>query len=142
MNAAEKPKPTNSNLTPNLQKALKDLKNLERDKGIIMRPYDKGTGFVLRYKEDYKKEMEKELSGGTFGKIVNAESAKENCIKRIKGWVKQWRETEPLLTNKVCNWITPTIRTQSKKLAQNCTLQMLLKFELLYMKISSNLYRT
>lgn len=112
LKSTESGQQSSSNLSTQHQKALKDLKNLEKDHGIIIRPYDKGTGFVLRHKADYKAEMEKELGGDVFVKIENKEAAIENCVKRVKGWIKKWREEEPLLTGKVCNWLTPTIKSK------------------------------
>ena len=47
------------------------------------------------------------LAEGLLVKIENKEAAIENCVKRVKGWIKKWREEESLLTGKVCNWLTP-----------------------------------
>ena len=88
LKSCESGQQSSSNISTNHQKALKDLKNLEKDHEIIIRPYDKGTGFVLRNKADYKAEMEKELSGGVFAKIQNKQTAIDNCVKRVKGWIE------------------------------------------------------
>ena len=100
----EIPKKIQQNLTDDQQKALKDLKNLEKDHNIIIRPYDKGVGLVLKDKDTYRTDVEQDLNSDTFETISDDQGAINKCVNNIKEWVQKWRDKEELLTKKVCDW--------------------------------------
>ena len=106
------PKNIQKNLTDDQQKALKDLKNLEKDYNIIIRPYDKGVRLVLKDRDSYRTDVEKDLNSDTFETIPEDQGTINRCVNAIKEWVNKWRDKEELLTKKVCDWILPDIKNK------------------------------
>ena len=77
------------NLSPSEQMALKDLLN----DSIIIRPADKGSSIVILDKEDYIKQVEKDLADNTTYKLSDEPlTAKINkkVTKQVKSMLKKW----------------------------------------------------
>ena len=109
-------KKVGTNLSKEHQKALKDLRNLE---DIIIRPYDKGQGFFLDYKENYRQRVLKELESDLYERVDDKEAITQEVTQGIKDWAEKWIEQEKFLTKKLINWIIPSPNTQPGKIYLN-----------------------
>ena len=90
------------NLTKEEREALQDMRQW-KDK--IIRPYDKGTGFVIDYTESYKNRVKAELSNPLIYSIVeNVDDAILQINNRIKAWIDKYPlEMSPQLHEWVIN---------------------------------------
>ena len=95
-----------SNLTQDQQKALGEMKFWDRDKNIIIRPYDKGHGFFIEYKSSYKARILEELNSDLYVYIIDKASMFTEVLDAIKVWICNW-QNESLLTPTLQEWITP-----------------------------------
>ena len=99
-------KKVHDNIHPDHRKTLNRMKHWDKDKGIILRPQDKGDGIVIDTKANYKERVLKELSTDTY-KLVEDKSKMSIEVKEaVTKWADKWAD-EPLLTEKVLEWIIP-----------------------------------
>ena len=100
------------NLEPEARKALKELRNLYKDKDIVIRPFDKGVGFFLMKKEEYIERTLQALSDQETYEIVDKTTAAEKTITEVKQWTTQYKK-EKGMTEKIVKWVTPEIDEQN-----------------------------
>ena len=89
-----------NSLGDNLSKEERDaLQDIRQWKDKIVRPYDKGTGFVIDYTESYKSRVKAELSNPLIYSVVeNTEDAISQINNRIKDWIDKYpQEMSPEL---------------------------------------------
>ena len=74
---------------------------MERWRDVIIRPYDKGIGFVVDSTENYKERVFKEiLDPHTYTLIENPKEAITSILARIMDWMEQYpEEFTPALKN-------------------------------------------
>ena len=77
------------NLTAEERTALKEMKQW---KDVIIRPYDKGIGFVVDDVKGYKERVLKEITNPTTYTVVQNP---ENAISEIHQRIKDWMERHP-----------------------------------------------
>ena len=99
------------NLTTEARTALKELRNLHKDKDIVIRPFGKGVGFFLITKEDYIQRTLQALSDTETYEVVDKREAAEKTITEIQQWTTQY-EKEEGMTEKIKTWVTPDIDKQ------------------------------
>ena len=98
-----------SNLDKETMAAINEMKQWE---DTVIRPFDKGSGFVVLSKEEYIKKVYKELNdASTFEKILNIDEAIQNCKNDITLWLEKYLD-EAGMTNKITKWVYPS---------ENCT---------------------
>ena len=100
------------NLPPEGRKALNELKNLYKNKDIVIRPFDKGVGFFLLNKEEYIQRTLQALSDTETYEIVDKKTAAEKATAEVKQWTAQY-ENEAGMTDKIIDWVTPDIEAQN-----------------------------
>ena len=101
------------NLNKDCRQALNQLKNLYDEKDIIIRPFDKGTGFFLLQREDYIQRTLAHLSDSSKYEIVL--DPKKEALK-IQNDIQAWTVTfaqEIGMTSKVIDNIIPDIEKQT-----------------------------
>ena len=106
------------NMHPDHRKALNEMKSWEKEKGIIMRPYDKGDGIFIDTKERYNDRMLNELNSDTYENVENQNVMENNVIKLITEWTERWEHIE-ILTPKLKSWIVPSKFKKPGKLYMN-----------------------
>ena len=99
------------NLEPEARNALKELINLYQDKNIVIRPFDKGVGFFLIYKQDYIDRTILLLSDTTTYEVVEQVDAANKTIAEITEWANKFKK-EKGMTNKIIEWVIPDINKQ------------------------------
>ena len=99
------------NIHPDHRKALNEMKQWDKEKGIIVRPYDKGDGIFIDEKESYRTRILQELDSPTYEQIQDKNVMEETVIKLITQWTIKWDVLE-VMTPKLKAWIIPT---ESKK---------------------------
>ena len=100
------------NIAPGARKALNDLNKLYKEKDIIIRPFDKGTGFFILNKEDYIERTLRLLSNTETYEIVNEETAATKAITEVEKWTKVFKK-EKGVTENIVKCITPNIEVQN-----------------------------
>ena len=100
------PKNVYSNLTPDQNSALREMRCWETDYGIIFRPYDKGEGMFLDYVDSYESRVLAQLNSTNYVMITNKSDLRNTIIAVISNWCDRW-SSEPLLTAKIMEWVTP-----------------------------------
>ena len=100
------------NITNDCRKALNMLKNLYENEDIIIRPFDKGTGFFLLYREEYISRTLEHLSDTTKYKVVsNPKDAAIKIIEDITNWTQMFSDQKGMTTS-VINNVIPTLDEQ------------------------------
>ena len=94
------------NLTQELRNALREMKFWDKDHDVIIRPYDKGQGYFIDYKNAYKARIITELNSGLYTQIDNKSLILTEVTMAIEAWCSKW-ENEKLLTPTLCQWLTP-----------------------------------
>ena len=107
-----------SNLTGEQNKALKEMCFWESDLNIVFRPYDKGEGVFIDYKDNYKVRVLTELNSDNYEKILDNTSMRCTVYDAIKNWCDRW-SSEPLLTPKILEWVTPDVTKKPGKFYLN-----------------------
>ena len=95
------------NLTKEERNALIDMKSW---KDIEIRPFDKGKGFVLDYKSNYKKRMLEELNNTKIYEKISKEEQPhivKNINDTIQTWTMDWFE-KGQLSQKMATWLVNT----------------------------------
>ena len=88
------------NLTKDERKALREMKNW---KTTIIRPYDKGVGFIIDDLENYKARIIKEISNpAIYSKVTDVAGAIPAINNRIQDWIERFREE---LSPKLQTWM-------------------------------------
>ena len=100
------------NLPQEARKALKELKNLHKNKDIIIRPFDKGVGFFLIKKEEYIQRTLQALSDTETYETVDLKEAAEKTTEEVKQWTIQY-QNEKGMTEKITKWVTPDVESQN-----------------------------
>lgn len=95
-----------SNISSELQSALREMKFWEKDQNIIIRPYDKGQGYFIDYKLNYRERIVKELQSDLYEMIIEQSTMYIEVVDIISSWCCKW-ENEHRLTPTLCQWITP-----------------------------------
>jgi hypothetical protein len=111
-----RPRKVISNLSKEQRQALKELRNLE---GTIIRPYDKGQGFFLDYKDNYQERVLKELDSDLYEKVEDKEAMRDKVTSEIREWTQKWQPQEKFLTDKLMSWIIPSQDNQPGKIYLN-----------------------
>ena len=107
-----------SNLLPDHLKALEDMKQWENKHNIIFRPYDKGDGIVIDYKDSYKARVLKELNTDTYKEISNEKEMHTTITQKITEWANKW-EGEKYMTKKLIQWIIPNEKNKPGRIYLN-----------------------
>ena len=98
------PKSIGDNLTTTERKALNEMKKWDTN---IIRPYDKGKGFVIDSRENYRNRMYKELNDtSTFEKMEGTDEI--DIVKNINDKIKKWSEialVDGNISSKISNWM-------------------------------------
>ena len=101
------------NLTKECRTALNSLKKLYSEHDVIIRPFDKGTGFFLLNTEDYVDRTMVHLSDTTkYMVIENPREAALKTIEDINNWTVKFA-TEPGMTASVIERVIPDIDKQN-----------------------------
>ena len=78
------------NLTKEERKALNEMKSW---KSTIIRPYDKGVGFIIDDVDNYKSRIIKEISNTDFyTPVTNSNTAISEINTRIQSWIDKYSE--------------------------------------------------
>ena len=104
---------TPDNLLPQCRKALKQLENIYDDQEIIIRPFDKGTGFFLLHKDDYIQRALQHLNDRE--KYIIIDDPKKEALE-AKNAITAWTEdfyTEPGMTTEVIARVIPDLEQQT-----------------------------
>ena len=92
------------NLTKECRKALQDMKKWDN---VVIRPFDKGTGFFILDKSEYVDRVKKHLNDTTtFIKIKDKEAAATTATEKITQWTITHRH-EKGMTKKIVDWVRP-----------------------------------
>ena len=91
------------NLQTEARNALKELKNLYQEKDIVIRPFDKGVGFFLIYKQDYVNKALELLSDINTYEVVEQEETANAIIAEITEWTNRYKK-EKGMTDKIIKW--------------------------------------
>ena len=83
----KEPKTVGDNLTKEERLALNDMKKWTSN---VIRPYDKGKGFMIDSREGYKEGMYKELDDGVTYKWLDGDE--EAIIEKINNKFMDWSE--------------------------------------------------
>ena len=94
------------NITPEQQNALREMKFWDRDKGIIIRPYDKGSGFFMDYKDSYRERILAELQSDLYMHVTDKAGMFVEVVNAIQTWRCKWEGLDHL-TPTLCEWIIP-----------------------------------
>ena len=95
-----------SNITPEQQTALREMKFWDRDHNIIIRPYDKGQGFFIDHKDAYKARVLKDLDSDLYVHVSDKATMFAEVVDAINTWNCNWQDVS-LLTPVLREWITP-----------------------------------
>ena len=93
-----------SNLDKDTLNAIHEMKKWD---DIVIRTFDKGSGFFVLDKEDYINRVMNELQdNSTFENIPILEEAVHRCKKDITNWLETYHD-EPGMTTKIAKWVYP-----------------------------------
>ena len=88
------------NLSTDERKALQDIRSWS---DVIIRPYDKGVGFVIDEVENYKTHIFKELNKSTiYSLVTDIDNAIPNINNRIRDWMVHYHDE---ISSKFQNWM-------------------------------------
>lgn len=98
-----------SNIDKATQNAVNEMKNWDN---VVIRMFDKGSGFFLMSREEYIQRVMSELSDtSTYEVIPDQKHAMNQCYEAIKGWITKYLD-EPGMTERLKKWVTPTGKEQ------------------------------
>ena len=87
----------------------------------IIRPYDKGKGFVIDSRKKYRNRMYNELNDtSTFEKMEGTDEI--DIVKNINDKIKEWSEialVDGNISSKISNWMVNEMQKLAKYI--NCT---------------------
>ena len=88
------------NLTSDERKALQDMKTW---KSTIIRPYDKGVGFIIDDVDSYKSRILKEISNpAIYSVVTDVKNAIPAIHSRIQDWMSKYPEE---ISQKLQSWM-------------------------------------
>ena len=94
------------NLHPDHRKALENMKHWDKDKNLIIRPYDKGDGLFIDTKDNYKSRVLAELQTPTYKYIEDHGHMSNMVVNKIESWVEKWKHLD-VLSDKLLKWTVP-----------------------------------
>lgn len=103
-------KKVHDNLHPDHRQALNSMKHWEKDHDIIIRPFDKGDGLIIDYKNNYKDKVVTELNTSTYEKITDKQQMRDQVIKLIHDWIQKWSHLG--LSENLIKWLLPSENNQ------------------------------
>ena len=107
-NYPTKPKPAPKNVDKETMRAIKELKSWD---DVVIRLFDKGTGFFVLDKSDYINRVETALKDqSTFKQISDQQKQIQSTISTIKEWVLKYTVQPdcPGMTLNFIEWVTPS----------------------------------
>ena len=90
------------------KKTLEALQEMRSWNDIVIRLFDKGSGFFILDRKDYISRTMAQLDNSSIYEVMeNQQLAIEQCTTAIQDWVEKYKD-EPGMTDRVKKWILPS----------------------------------